>query len=115
MYQRLKDLGHPEYISKKEIGPFKCSQDEFQVDKQVRCEEQRLDNWVVEISKLQKKNTWLLYFNMPKLMQLHNYLQHFEDIDAESRINAILNEINFLVGRNIEGRQQIHSQITVSG
>ena len=107
----MKELGHPEYITKKLTGPFKCSQDKSQVDMQIKNTEQQLSDWKEKILQLQSQYKWLLYFNMPKLLQLYSLLNC---PDVEEKVGAILNEMNFLACRKIEDRLRLKTQVNVS-
>ena len=72
-----------------------------------------LTEWTFELSQLQSRYHWLLYFNMPKLLRLYNLLHNPQDMDRTERSERILHEIYFLTTDSSAERQNLLNLVKV--
>lgn len=63
-----------------------------------------LDDWNQLVETLHSEYKWLLFFRIPKLMQLCKQLH--SDLTLEESSQGIFNEIQFLVQRKGRGNQE---------
>ena len=84
------------------IASIPCSQAKVKVDEQLQRTKGDLTSWIHNVSQLQSRYHWLLYFNMPKLLQLYKLLHNPVDMDRKERSQKILHEISFLVNSSTE-------------
>ena len=96
LYLKLKELGHPHYISEGaiEIPSIPCSNHKEEVDVKVQEIQLLVTKWNHEVSHLRASYTWLLYFSMPKILQLNQLIQ-LEGTDPE-KVDRIVHEVSFL-------------------
>ncbi len=95
LYQKLSHLGHPRFISKNKIQDRRCSRDSLTAfNTQVERVNQLLKDQEANISDLQKKFKWLLYFHTPKLLKLYHIIERKQDF--EKKIMQIIREVAFL-------------------
>ena len=96
LYLKLKELGHPHYISERtiEIPSIPCSRRKEEVDVKVQEMQLLVTKWNQEVSHLRASYTWLLYFSLPKILQLNQLIQ-LEGADTE-KVDRIVHEVSFL-------------------
>ena len=84
-----------------------------EVDAQVQDIQLLLENWTQEVTVLRSRYQWLLYLNMPKLMQLYHIL-HNVLTDSRHGVDSILHEVSFLALNNNGERQKLRKEVKVS-
>ena len=91
LYLKLRELGHPEYLSEGHIPP---------------------NTWTHEVSNLRNQYTWLLYFSVPKMLRLYSFVS-FPDLQGEDVVDRLLHEISFLAVTNTAETQKLRLGIQV--
>ncbi len=95
LYQKLQELGYYYSCSKSTIQPFICSNSKDKIDRLVNDTQVVVEKWRQKVSDLRSCHKWLLYFCMPKLMQL--YLLIHSPIEVKERVDPIIHEVSFLM------------------
>ncbi len=90
---------------------IKCSISKQEIDEVLEAKQDEIKSWKDHLQELQNENIWLLYFSMPKLLQLQNILFKTEE---NTKINFVLKEINFLTCRNIAKKEWLWERTQVS-
>jgi hypothetical protein len=67
--------------------------------------------WNHEVSDLQDCYTWLLYFSISKILQLHELIYTSEEEKVDDKI---VHEVSFLMSGQAEEREKIQTKIEVS-
>ena len=94
LYLKLRELGHPKYSSKDGTQPIPCSMSIEDANILTQETEQALDAWTSEVAELCDKYPWLLYFSVPRMLQLYRLIVPTASDDAiELRI---VHEVSFL-------------------
>lgn len=91
-------MGHPDYLPEGGISPIQCAIKEMELDKIVEETKDLSNKWSADISELQSTYTWLLYFSIPKMLQLYNLI--FSSHERIYKLNKIFHEISFLFSQN---------------
>lgn len=81
-------------------------------DAQVQTTQQLLGEWMQEVAMLRSRYNWLLYVNMPKLLQLYHLVHSLEPAD-EARVNSIVHEVSFLAPNKHEERETLRTEVQV--
>ena len=109
LFQKLKDLGHPLYTTDS-MATIPCSMAKVKVDAQVQLSQQRLGAWTQEVADLRTRCHWLLYLNMPKLLQLYHFL-HLQGAADTSRVDNIVHEVSFLCPNTDMERKKLRARV----
>ena len=84
-----------------------------EVDAQVQNTQLLLENWTQEVAVLRSRYQWLLYLNMPKLMQLYHILHNVLTLDSRHGVDSILHEVSFLALNNNRERRKLRKEVKV--
>jgi len=98
LYNKLKDLGNPQYF-KSTVDPLPCSIDRRNADARVKETEVTLESWRKRVSELRSQYDWLLFFSIPKILNLYNLMSSGED-----KMDQIVAEVSFLCRNNQASR-----------
>ncbi len=95
LYQMLQELGYYYSCSKSTIKPaFMCSNSKDKIDRLVNDTQVVVEKWRQEVFDFRSCHMWLLYFCMPKLMQLYRLIQ--SSVEDKERVDPIVHEVSFL-------------------
>ena len=108
LYQKLCELGHPEYLAESGVPTIKCSEDQ-KVHERVDVMQAEVEEWKQNMLQLQAHFPWLLYFSVPKILLLHQLLSHHQ-ID----LDKIIHEVSFLIINQPQQRSRLQDIIMVS-
>ncbi len=112
LYQKLKDLGHPRYLSTGSVASIPCSTPKAEVDDKVQNTQQLLVSWTQEVTGLRSWYHWLLYLNMPKLLQLYHLLHQPGPVSSDT-VDSIVHEVSFLAPNSPSEREKLQDGVEV--
>ena len=112
LYLKLRELGHPVFLSEGRIPPIPCSRRMEEVDRMVQDTQQNVNTWTNEVSNLRNQFKWLLYFSVPKMLRLYGFLTS-PSLQGEDVVDRLLHEISFLVVTSTAETQKLRMRIQV--
>ena len=112
LFQKLKDLGHPLYLATDSVATIPCSTAKSEVEAQVQLSQMLLGAWTQEVADLRTRCHWLLYLNMPKLLQLYHLL-HLQGAAGPTRVDNIVHEVSFLAPNTEMERKKLRARVEV--
>ncbi len=113
LYLKLRELGHPEFLSEGRVSPIPCSRRKEEVDRTVQETQQQVTAWTRQVSDLCNQFPWLLYFSVPKMLRLYGFLTS-PDLHGDDKVDRLLHEISFLAITNTAETQNLRRGIQVS-
>ncbi len=105
LYGQLNDLGNPFYLSGTTVKPLFCGIDRTNADARVRETEFMLDKWKKSITELRSQYNWLLFFSIPKILNLYKLVSVWEG--QNEQLDEIVAEISFLCQNDEVTRQNL--------
>ncbi len=111
LYQKLQELGYYYSSSKSTIEPFMCSNSKDKIDRLVNDTRVVVEEWRQEVSDLRSRHKWLLYFCMPKLMQLYRLIQ--SSVEVKEKVDPLIHEVSFLMNNNATDLDNLRKVLTM--
>ena len=106
LYQKLRELGHPDYLSKEGITFIPCSKCKDDLEKLVSDTEILIKEWTDEVSELRSRYNWLLFFSIPKILNVYKMV-------CSKNVDAIFHEVSFLTPNNAIKRDTVREELKV--
>ena len=113
LYVKLRELGHPQYLTDDAILPMYCSSLKDQVDTMVQETRLKLTKWTQQVSELRSSYKWLLYFSVPRMLQLHQ-LVHCAALGQAEMVDRIVHEVSFLTVSQPREVERLRQGVMVS-
>ena len=115
LYLKLRELGHPGYLSEGRIPPIPCSRRKEEVDRMVQDTQQLVNTWTLEVTNLRDRYSWLLYLSVPKMLRVYELVTGTApDLQGEEVVDRLLHEVSFLAVTNSAEIQKLRRRILVS-
>ena len=111
LYLKLRELGHPDYLSRDMVHPIPCSIREEDLESMVQTAQHSVTKWNREVSILQDRFSWLLFLSVPKILQLNKLIQASHD---EGKAGKIIHEVSFLMSNQHNEGEKLHAEVLVS-
>ena len=115
LYSRLRELGNPVYLNSN-IPPIPCSMGKEEADSMVEKTQQVVTEWMDKVTELRTCYPWLLYFSIPRILQLHDLIQLNLSISLDKNEitqKKIIHEVSFLAASNPVEREKLMKGIQV--
>lgn len=109
LYLKLKEQGHPDFISEAKVPkPIPCSTPTEDVNAMVQDTQLTVSNWTREVTKLRSDYPWLLFFSIPRMLQLYKLIN-----SHEREVDKIVHEVSFLAANQPKGREKLWNSVQV--
>lgn len=112
LYLKLRELGHPSYLLKGDIPPISCSIVKETADKMVQQTQQAVTEWTEEVTELRNRYPWLLYFSIPRMLQLYKLILP-TSVSRKETEKKIVHEVSFLATSNRTERKKLRNGVQV--
>lgn len=83
------------------------------IDAMVKETQQLVAELSHKVSKLRSDYKWLLYFSVPKMLRLYQFINPSELIGKTKKINSILHEVSFMAVNQTSEREKLKNSIQV--
>lgn len=114
LYLKLRELGHPIYLSEDSIPSIPCSRPREAVNATVQDTQLLLTRWTQQVAELRACYSWLLYLSVPRMLQLHQLLLGPADLGLGERVDRIVHEVSFLAASRPEEIERLRQGVEVS-
>ena len=92
LYLKLREQGHPDYLSEGKVPSIPCSKPTEDVNATVQDTQLVVTKWTQQMAELHDNYPWLLFFSIPRMLQLY-WLIH----SKERQVDKIFREVSFLI------------------
>lgn len=113
LYLELHELGHPDYLTGGKVNSVPCSMPKEGMNNEVQRTQLLITEWNHEVSELQARYTWLLYFSVPKMLLLYHLICS-SGIEGEN-VDKIVHEVSILMINEPTEREKLMEGTLVSG
>lgn len=113
LYLKLRELGHPTYLADGAVQPIPCSCLKDEVNAMVHETQLLVTKWTQQVSELRSCYTWLLYFSVPRMLQLYQLINSTGLSDGE-KVDRIVHEVSFLTVSQPEEIERLRQGVEVS-
>ena len=117
LYLKLRELGHPHYLTRTKVFVMPCSKHKQDVDLLLQKMQEYVSTWKIEVSQLRDSYPFLLYFSVPKILQLFELLYmppSAEESYSEEIIENIIQEVSPLTIYHPSERMKLKNGIKVA-
>ncbi len=73
----------------------------------------RVTDWALKVSDLRSTHSWLLYFSVPKLLQLYRVIT-CDTLAEEEKVLRIVHEVSFIAPNHTRARERLRDGVEVS-
>ena len=111
LYLKLKKQGHPKCMNNSTIPAIPCKTLEEAEDLLQRTKKD-IAEWSQWISEQRDNHPWLLFFSIPRIIQLQEAVKSSIP-DKQERLDKILHEVSFLITNQRLERERLQQEIEV--